>query len=124
MVIVGAGIAGLTLAYELQKRRISTVLLDRRNAPDSIPRGITFQPNGLEALDKIGILENVRQLGSESKVLEVRGWNQEVLLEADYGLLEHPQNYILTANATEVESLLVYKAENSGAEIFWGTHFQ
>ena len=122
--IVGAGIAGLTLAYELQKRRISTVLLDRRNAPDSTPRGITFQPNGLEALEKIEVLDNVRQFGSESKVLEVRAWNQEVLLEADYGLLDHPQNYILTANATEVESLLAYKAENSGAEIFWGTHFQ
>ncbi len=124
VVIVGAGIAGLALAYELQKRNISTVLLDRRNAPDNTPRGITFQPNGLEALEKIGVLDNVRQLGSESKVLEVRAWNQEVLLEADYGLLDHPQNYILTANATEVESLLGYKAENSGAEIFWGTHFQ
>jgi len=124
VVIVGAGIAGLALSYELQKRKISTLLLDRRTAPDTVPRGITFQPNGLEALEKIGILENIRPLGSASKVLEVRGWNQEVLLEADYGLLDHPQNYILTVNASEVESILGNRAENSGAEIVWGGHFQ
>ncbi len=124
VVIVGAGIAGLALAYELQKRKISTLLLDRRRSVDTIPRGITFQPNGLEALEKIGVLDNVRQMGSANKVLEVRGWNQEVLLEADYGLLEHPQNYILTVNATEVESILGYRAENSGAEMIWEAHFQ
>ncbi len=124
VVIVGAGIAGLALAYELQKRNISTLLLDRRTAPDTVPRGITFQPNGLDALEKIGVLDNVRKMGSASKVLEVRGWDQEVLLEADYGLLDHPQNYILTVNATEVESILGYRAENSGAEMLWGAHFQ
>ncbi len=71
VVIVGAGIAGLTLALELQKRSVSTLLLDRRKGPDSIPRGITFQPNGLGALEKIGILDRVQQMGSSERILEV-----------------------------------------------------
>src|SRR5437870_1587779 len=58
VVIVGAGIAGSALALELQKRNISTLLLDRRKGLDATPRGITFQPNGLEALEKIGVLED------------------------------------------------------------------
>jgi 2-polyprenyl-6-methoxyphenol hydroxylase-like FAD-dependent oxidoreductase len=38
--------------------------------------------------------------------------------------LEHPQNYLLTANATEVERLLVYLAEKAGAKVLWGSSFQ
>ena len=124
VVIVGAGIAGSALAFELQKKNISTLLLDRRKGLDSTPRGITFQPNGLEALEKIGVLDNVLQMGSAERILEVRDWNQEVLLEADYGLLEHPQNFIMTADAVQVEHLLGYKAEDLGAQTIWNTRFQ
>jgi len=124
VVIVGAGIAGSALALELQKRNISTLLLDRRKGLDSTPRGITFQPNGLEALEKIGVLDSVQQMGSAERILEVRDWNQQVLLEADYGLLDHPQNYIMTADAVQVEHLLGSKAENLGAQTIWNTRFQ
>ena len=124
VVIVGAGIGGSALAYELQKRNISTLLLDRRKGLDSTPRGITFQPNGLEALEKIGVLDSVQQMGSAERILEVRDWTGAVLLEADYGLLDHPQNYIMTADAVQVEHLLAYKAEDLGAQTIWNTRFQ
>src|SRR5256885_3305932 len=122
--IVGAGIAGSALALELQKRNISTLLLDRRKGLDATPRGIALQPNGLEALEKIGVLDSVQQMGSAERILEVRDWNQQVLLEADYGLLDHPQNYIMTADAVQVEHLLGSKAENLGAQTIWNTRFQ
>ena len=124
VVIIGAGIAGSALAFELQKRNISTLLLDRRKGLDSTPRGITFQPNGLEALEKIGVLDSVLQMGSAERILEVKNWNGELLLEADYGLLEHPQNYIMTADAVQVEHLLGYKAEDLGAQTIWNTGFK
>ncbi|HEX4920107.1 MAG TPA: NAD(P)/FAD-dependent oxidoreductase [Candidatus Bathyarchaeia archaeon] len=124
VVIVGAGIAGLALAFELQKRNISTLLLDRRKTPDSAPRGITFQPNGLEALEKLGILDRVIQLGSVERILEVKDWNRELLLEADYSVLDHPQNYITTVNAVQIEQLLGYKAENLGAQTVWGAGYR
>jgi 2-polyprenyl-6-methoxyphenol hydroxylase-like FAD-dependent oxidoreductase len=123
VVIIGAGIAGSALAFELQKRNISTLLLDRRKGLDSTPRGITFQPNGLEALEKIGVLDSVMQMGSAERILEVRDWNRELLLEADYGLLDHPQNYLMTADAVQVEHLLGSKAENLGAQTIWNTRF-
>src|SRR3989441_12649559 len=78
VVIVGAGMAGSALAFELQKRNISTLLLDRRKGLDSTPRGITFQPNGLEALDKIGVLDHVQQMGSAETILEGPDRNQQV----------------------------------------------
>jgi len=124
VVIVGAGIAALALAVELQNKGISTILLERQKSPEGIPRGLTFQPNGLAVLEKLGALRRAKEVGSASQILEVKSWEGEVLLEADYGLLEHPQNYLLTANATEIERLLVYLAEKVGAQVLWGTSFQ
>ncbi len=124
VVIVGAGIAALALSIELQKKGISTILLERQKGPEGISRGLTFQPNGLAVLEKLGALGRAKEVGSASQILEVKNWEGEVLLEADYGLLEHPQNYLLTANATEVERLLVYLAENAGAQVLWGASFR
>ncbi|HYY91614.1 MAG TPA: FAD-dependent oxidoreductase, partial [Candidatus Dormibacteraeota bacterium] len=99
VVVVGRGIAGLALALELQKRDVSTLLLDRRKGPDSTPRGITFQPNGLEALEKIGALDRIQQMGSRENILEVKDWDRNLLLEVDYSVLDHPHNYIMTVNS-------------------------
>src|SRR6266849_2556577 len=122
--VVGAGIAALSLAVELQNKGISTILLERQKSPEGIPRGLTFQPNGLAVLEKLGALGRAREIGSASQILEVKSWEGEVLLEADYSLLEHPQNYLLTANATEIERLLVYLAEKAGAKVLWGKTFK
>jgi|GEM_PF-4347073 len=80
VVIVGAGIAGIALSFELQKRGVSTILLDSRKSPDPTPRGITLQPNGLEALEKIGILDRVQQMGTDERILEIKDWNHNLLL--------------------------------------------
>jgi monooxygenase len=124
VVVVGRGIAGLALALELQKRGVSTLLLDRRKGPDSTPRGITFQPNGLEALEKIGVLERIQQMGSRENILEVKDWDRNLLLEVDYSVLDHPHNYIMTVNSVEVEEILGYTAEKMGAKTLWNTGFE
>src|SRR5438046_7797057 len=108
----------------MQNRNIAPHYIHRKKALDATPRGITFQPNGLEALEKIGVLDSVQQMGSAERILEVRDWNQQVLLEADYGLLDHPQNYIMTADAVQVEHRLGSKAESMGAQTIWHTRFQ
>lgn len=125
VVIVGAGIPGLALALELQQRKLSTLLMDARKNVETVPRGLTLQPNGLEALEKLGVLDKARQTGSGTRIFEIRSYDTgELLLEADYGLLDHPHNYLLTVNATELDLLLRYKAERTGAEILGGAKFQ
>ncbi len=124
VVIVGAGIAALALAIELQKKEISSVLLERQKGPGGFPRGLTFQPNGLAVLERLGVLDRAKEVGSVSRVLEVKNWSGDLLLEADYGLLDHPQNFLLTSDASEIERALVYLAEKEGAQILWGASFQ
>lgn len=124
VVIVGAGIAGLTLALALQNRGLSTILLDARRNVDSSPKGLTLQPNGMETLDKIGVLERARQTGSQASVFEIRSWAGDLLLEADYSLLDHPYNYLLTVDSSQLDLQLRYTAEKAGAEVVWGARFQ
>ena len=78
----------------------------------------------MTVLEKLGVLDRAKEVGSKSQILEVKNWQGELLLEADYGLLEHPHNYLLTANASELEQMLVYLAEQAGAQIIWGASFQ
>src|SRR5207245_11815311 len=75
-------------------------------------------------LEQLGVVGGVSRFGSACDIVEVKNWEGEVLLEADYSLLDHPQNYLLTANATELERLLVYVAEQAGAQVLWGASFQ
>ncbi len=124
VVIVGAGVNGLALALALRERDISTVLLDARRNVENVSRGLTLQPNGLEALEKLGVLDKVKEKGSTAQVFEIRNPEGKLLLEADYGLLDHPQNYLLTVNASELDLALRYKAERSDAEVVWGAVFK
>ncbi len=121
--IVGAGIPGLALALALRERNLTTTLLDARKSVEAAPRGLTLQPNGLEALDKLGLLNKVRDAGSEAQIFEIRNPDGKFLLEADYSLLDHPQNYLLTVNASELDLAMRYKAEQSGADVVWGAGF-
>jgi 6-methylpretetramide 4-monooxygenase len=121
--IVGAGVTGLALALALRENDISTVLLDSRRKIDNVPRGLTLQPNGLEALDHLGLLSKISNGGERIQVFEIKSPDGQVLLEADYGLLEHPQNYLMTVNASDLDLALRYRAEQSGAEVIWGATF-
>src|SRR3989442_5872575 len=63
-------------------------------------------------------------MGSAERIHEVGDWKKQFFLQAHNGLLDHPQNYIMTADAVQVEHLLGSKAENLGAETIWNTRFQ
>lgn len=60
ILIVGGGIAGLTLALMCEKLDMEYILLEGRN---SIYReagaGIALQPNGLCILDQLGLIEDI-----------------------------------------------------------------
>ena len=124
VVVVGAGIPSLALAVLLRDQGIGTLLLDARRNIDSIPRGLTLQPNGLDAVDQLGLLDDTLKLGRPVQVFEIRDWKGNLLLEADYGLLDDPHNYLITINGTELELMLRYQAERKGVEVLWGARFK
>lgn len=63
--IVGAGVAGPLVAMALQRAGIDSVIVERHGPPDA-DRGswFTVSPNGLDALDAVGVLDIAKRLGS------------------------------------------------------------
>src|SRR5687768_15790847 len=62
--IVGAGFAGLALACLLAEHGRAICILERRPDLRSGGAAILLQPNGLAALDRLGVLEPVLGAGS------------------------------------------------------------
>lgn len=63
VIVVGGGVAGLTLAHCLEQHGIDFVLLEKRAeiAPD-IGASIAVLPNGARILDQLGLFDRVRDL--------------------------------------------------------------
>jgi len=63
ILIVGGGIAGLGLATALSGRGIPCELVERDSSWKTVGAGITLYPNGLRALEMLGLADAVRQQG-------------------------------------------------------------
>src|SRR4051812_24809308 len=66
VIVVGAGLAGLTAALELGSRGIRTVLVDDDNtvgASGLSSRGICYAKRSLEIFDRFGVAERIRTKG-------------------------------------------------------------
>ncbi|KAJ8120320.1 hypothetical protein O1611_g10396 [Lasiodiplodia mahajangana] len=59
VVIVGAGVAGLTLAHCLDKAKINYVLLDKGVVAPTFGTTVTIQPHGLRILYQLGLLDPI-----------------------------------------------------------------
>lgn len=86
VVIVGAGLAGLTLAADLSLRGVPCVVLDEDNTVGvrgASSRGIVYVQRTLEIMQRLGIFERIRAKGvswSSGKILA----GEEVLYAYDY----------------------------------------
>lgn len=78
VVIVGAGLAGLTLACDLASRGIASVVLDEDDTigvRGASSRGICYAQKSLEIFDRLGLYDRIREKGvtwSVGKVLRGR----------------------------------------------------
>jgi 2-polyprenyl-6-methoxyphenol hydroxylase-like FAD-dependent oxidoreductase len=63
IIIIGAGVAGLTLAAALSKQGADVVILERSSGFPEVGAGISLWPNAMAALDSIGLGGAVREAG-------------------------------------------------------------
>lgn len=62
VLIVGAGIAGLTLALSLQHKAIPFLVLEaHKEVAPQVGASVGLLPNGLLILDQLGVYEDVRK---------------------------------------------------------------
>ncbi|CAF1244519.1 unnamed protein product [Adineta steineri] len=77
LIIAGAGIGGLATALALQRNGLSCQIYERDRDFESRRQGysLTIQKNGFEALENLGISENVRKLGADSIISGTSTYN-------------------------------------------------
>jgi 2-polyprenyl-6-methoxyphenol hydroxylase-like FAD-dependent oxidoreductase len=114
--IVGAGFAGLALACLLTERGLRTVVVERRAGLPSSGAAITLQPNGLAALEEVGVLELVEYVGSRMRRVSMRDTHDRELGVWDYGELDHPNPYLVGVRRHALLTLLAERLVELGGE--------
>jgi 2-polyprenyl-6-methoxyphenol hydroxylase-like FAD-dependent oxidoreductase/ketosteroid isomerase-like protein len=115
-VVVGAGFAGLALACKLAAERRAVCLVERRPDVRSGGSAIMLHPNGLAALDRLGVLESVLGLGSRidrSTLREVRG---RELTSLDWSELAHCHPYLVAIRRADLLGVLAERVVQLGGD--------
>lgn len=68
VIIVGAGPTGLTVALELARRGIRSVLLERHDKPLFLPKMERTNPRSMEIFRRIGVADKIRAAGYPADV--------------------------------------------------------
>ncbi|WP_217914251.1 FAD-dependent monooxygenase [Miltoncostaea marina] len=104
VVIVGGGMVGMTLAHLLRKRGVEPTVVERAPAGHYIPRGYMLGFQGYEALQEIGIFDEVRDAG---RAIAPRPDHGPVAVAVRFGaLIEALQRDLPMVNDTTVTELL------------------
>jgi menaquinone-9 beta-reductase len=120
VIVVGGGPGGSTLAWELARRGVRTLLLERARFPREKVCGDYVEPRGLRILQEMGCLERLERSGplpithSATFVDWERCYAGEIPF---YGVLDHlpPHGYIIPRD--ELDTAMLETAERAGATV-------
>jgi 2-polyprenyl-6-methoxyphenol hydroxylase-like FAD-dependent oxidoreductase len=111
VVVVGAGFAGLALAGELARQGLEVRVIERRPELPREGAAVTLQPNGIAALEGLGILEDALWAGTRFSKVSVRDGRDRELARWDYAELPHRHAHLLGIERFALLSILAGRLE-------------
>ncbi|WBB50419.1 FAD-dependent monooxygenase [Verrucosispora sp. WMMA2044] len=78
--IVGAGIAGLTLAAALRRSGVDVVVYEQAPRLFEVGAGVQLAPNATRLLHRLGLVEQLRAVAVQPQAIVMRRWNDGELL--------------------------------------------
>ncbi|MDM5315144.1 FAD-dependent monooxygenase [Fictibacillus sp. b24] len=81
VIVSGGGLGGLSVANTLQQVGMDVSVYERAAELKEMGAGIVLAANAMKALDKLGIGEQVRRIGSSVKKAEIRTWDGKLLVD-------------------------------------------
>lgn len=83
VIVIGAGIAGMSVAIGLRRLNIETLMIEQATELAEGGSGISLWPNALKALARLGIHGAVRRLAIEEGSGGIRSWRGRLLFQLD-----------------------------------------
>lgn len=121
--IIGAGIAGLTLALSLHTQGIPCAVYESRPEPQNIGGAVMLSPNSLKLFDDMGIYEDLKQLGYSFDTLyfrDVAGFLKEIY---PFGSVEKYGYSGLRVYRYQLIDLLLERITDKGIHIHYNHKF-
>jgi 2-polyprenyl-6-methoxyphenol hydroxylase-like FAD-dependent oxidoreductase len=121
VLIVGAGIGGLGAGAALANRGVEVEIVEIKPEPNVYGVGINQPANSLRALNALGVLDEVREVGFEFDCTKFHDHcgNLVVSVDSKLGGDDVPANTGLTRR--NLHDILIGAAERSGAKTTYGT---
>ncbi|KAG9238216.1 hypothetical protein BJ875DRAFT_70647 [Amylocarpus encephaloides] len=113
VLIIGAGLGGLTLAAICRRANLPCIVLERTEKFTPVGAGISLAPNALKVLDQLGIYEKVKQHGQRLKKMLVH-YEQDHWRSLDFTGVESKFGY--PVYSIERHSFHGYLYEAAGGE--------
>ncbi len=112
------------MGYALASNGRKVCVLEARREVTPSKRGLTLQPNGLETLQQLSLLDRVLGIGAKTSRVSWYEIREGPLATFDYSILDHPHNYLLTVVPSVLELLLREAFSSKGGIIYDSTFFQ
>jgi 2-polyprenyl-6-methoxyphenol hydroxylase-like FAD-dependent oxidoreductase len=120
VVVVGGGPTGLALTVGLLKAGVTVRIVDKAAGPATTSRALGLQPRGVEVLDRLGALSDLRQRAIPVDRVAVIANGRELanLRVAQNTTLSGPRGLIISQ--AEIEAALRDRLADLGAHVEWG----
>ena len=121
LLVVGGGVAGPAVALAATRLGLQATVLERRTVADPDEGSwITVAPNGLDALDVLGVLDEARAVGHPSRVNRMFGATGRHLGDVSLGTPLADGSVALTMKRSALAVLLADAAVRHGADVRLG----
>ena len=118
LLVVGGGVAGPAVALAATRLGLDATVLERRRVADpDAGSWVTVAPNGLDALDVLGVLDDARAVGHPSRVNRMFGATGRHLGDVGLGVPLADGSVALTVKRSALAVLLAEAASRQGADV-------
>ncbi|MDB6141599.1 MAG: pnpA [Pseudomonas sp.] len=122
VVVVGGGPVGLLTALKLGKAGIKVVVLEAESGVSPSPRAVAYMPPTAAALDRFGLLDDIRKRAVWCPDFAYRHGDGELIAKMDWSVLaqDTPYPYMLLLGQNHVSNLIAqHLRELPNVEIRW-----